>query len=173
MPLSSSSSSTHNILTIMDCIGALVVRIKLILQKKIISMQHNRNKMSRTSASLPIHLWRNQKLTRTEYRVMIRDINVSADIRKQTQKPNRTAMPMYDLRRYLKATRTTELHCSKRCNIQQLTSLSDVPHIPHDLHSIHCHGYFFTEIIIFGVNWRQLGCPVDRFRNNTYTFNAY
>ena len=39
------------------------------------------------------------------------------------------------------------------------TSLSDVPHMPHDLHSMHCHGYFLTDIIMFGVNWRQLGCP--------------
>ncbi len=37
------------------------------------------------------------------------------------------------------------------------TSLSDVPQSPHDLHSMHCHGYFFTEIIIFGVNCRQEG----------------
>lgn len=43
-----------------------------------------------------------------------------------------------------------------------LTSLSDVPQRPQDLHSIHCQGYFFTDIIMFGVNCRQDGCPGAR-----------
>ena len=38
-----------------------------------------------------------------------------------------------------------------------LTSLSEVPQRPQDLHSIHCHRYFFTDSIIFAVNWRQEG----------------
>uniref|UniRef100_A0A336K828 Josephin-2 n=1 Tax=Culicoides sonorensis TaxID=179676 RepID=A0A336K828_CULSO len=35
----------------------------------------------------------------------------------------------------------------------------DVPQIEQYLHSIHCHRYFFTEIVMFLVNWRQDGCP--------------
>jgi len=37
------------------------------------------------------------------------------------------------------------------------SSLSEVPHNPHDLHSMHCHLYFFTEMIILGVNCKQVG----------------
>lgn len=39
----------------------------------------------------------------------------------------------------------------------RLTSLSDVPQRAHDLHSRHCHRYFFIDITILGVNWRQVG----------------
>ena len=39
------------------------------------------------------------------------------------------------------------------------TSLSDVPQSPQDLHSIHCQGYFFTEMIILAENCRHEGCP--------------
>lgn len=39
------------------------------------------------------------------------------------------------------------------------SSLSDVPQIEQYLHSMHCHRYRFTDIIMFGVNWRQDGWP--------------
>ena len=41
----------------------------------------------------------------------------------------------------------------------KLTSFSEVPQTAHDLHSMHCQGYLSTEVIIFGVNWRQVGWP--------------
>ena len=44
--------------------------------------------------------------------------------------------------------------------ILTLTSLSDVPQIEQHLHSIHCQRYFFTEMIMFAVNCKQVGCPV-------------
>lgn len=39
------------------------------------------------------------------------------------------------------------------------SSLSDVPQMEQYLHSIHCHLYLFTEMIMFGVNWRHDGWP--------------
>ena len=39
------------------------------------------------------------------------------------------------------------------------SSFSDVPQTVQHLHSIHCHGYFLTEMIIFSVNCKQLGWP--------------
>ena len=47
-----------------------------------------------------------------------------------------------------------------------LTSFSEVPHRPQDLHSMHCHGYFLTEMIILAVNCKQVGCPVT-YKNHT------
>ena len=41
------------------------------------------------------------------------------------------------------------------------SSFSDVPQTVQHLHSIHCHGYFLTEMIIFSVNCKQLGWPKD------------
>ena len=35
------------------------------------------------------------------------------------------------------------------------SSLSDLPQSPQDLHSMHCHEYFLTDTIIFGVNWEK------------------
>ena len=42
---------------------------------------------------------------------------------------------------------------------ESLTSLSEVPHRPQLLHSIHCQGYFFTEMIMLGVNCKHDGWP--------------
>ena len=38
-----------------------------------------------------------------------------------------------------------------------LSSFSLVPHRVQVLHSMHCQGYFLTLIIMFLVNWRQVG----------------
>lgn len=42
-----------------------------------------------------------------------------------------------------------------------LTSLSDVPQMEQHLHSMHCHRYLRTEMIMLGVNCRQVGCPAS------------
>lgn len=39
------------------------------------------------------------------------------------------------------------------------TSFSDVPHMAQLLHSMHCHPWRLVDIIMLGVNCKQVGCP--------------
>jgi hypothetical protein len=40
--------------------------------------------------------------------------------------------------------------------------LSEVPHKPQLLHSMHCQGYFLTEMIMLAVNCKHDGCPGEK-----------
>jgi hypothetical protein len=46
-----------------------------------------------------------------------------------------------------------------------LTSLSELPQMEQHLHSMHCHRYLRTEMIMLGVNCRQVGWPTTNIKH--------
>jgi len=69
---------------------------------------------------------------------------------------------------------TTACQKTQLSSILKLTSLSEVPQTEQHLHSMHCHRYFFTEIIILSVNCRHDGWPEqDEKANNVEVVHRY